>query len=384
MRSGRLFRLIGVFCILSAFILTAFTFSNGDRIPLNGSQWLDGNGVDVLYPPKGSPVPIGYTTQCRYGGCYQCIELAIRLYAEKLGYDRCILAEFKDLPGCTDPTPNDVLHRWPGAPKADPQCPYSRNGSLWTPCDLRGMVRYANQAREDDNNFKLFKDLQYFDNGSTTPPRPGDILLYTYASTGDHTAVINRVGGNRLEIVEQNWPDKDSLGNLTARRMLEIKINEGKYWIANTMGWIHSPQMAKQLTVPLSISVPMINYPYFGNVQWNRDQETVYFYLSPEATNALGNDVSPSRQEAKLLVNEIAKTRALNLTETAYGQCILAKVADLIQNRFKLSETRSVDFTLKYTGTALWMRVWWKASTNSNSGWLPINDIRCGWDGHEY
>ena len=140
----------------------------------------------------------------------------------------------------------------------------------------------------------------------------------------------------------------------------------------------------KQLTVPLSVSIPMSNYPYFGNVQWNRDQDTVYFYLSPEATSALGNDGTVEKKEAGFLNSEIARSRALNLTETAYSQCILARVADLIQTRFTLSDIRSIDFTLKYTGTSLWIRAWWKTAPNTNSGWVQINDIRCGWDGKGY
>ena len=367
-----------------SYILTASSLAASDRIPLSGSQWLDGNGVDVVYPPKGSPVPQSYTTQCRYGGCYQCIELPIRLYAQVLGYDRCTLDEFKDQPGCTDPTPNDVLHRWPGAPKADPQCPYSRDGSLWTPCDLRAMVKYANQANDTDKKFSLFKDLQYYENGSSTPPRPGDILIYTYAQVGDHAAVINRVGGNRLEIVEQNWPDYDTGMNLTARRILELNFVNGSYVIANSLGWIHSPRMANRLTVASMTTIPMSEDSYFGNVQWNRDQDTVYFYLSQAATEALGNDSSFDKKEASALLSEISKTRALNLTEIAYSQCVFNQVAELIQNRFKTSETKSLDFTLKYTGSSIWARAWWKSGPNSNSGWVQIDNIRCGWNGNRY
>ena len=370
--------------LLFLFLFTSSSHAAGGRIPLTGSQWLDGNGVEVIYPPQGSPVPQGYTTQCRYGGCYQCIELPIRLYAQGLGYDRCTLDEFKNQPGCTDPTPNDVLHRWPGAPKADPQCPYSRDGSLWTPCDLRTMVRYANQADGTDKNFSLFKDLQYFENGSSTPPRPGDILLYTYAQAGDHAAVINRVGGNRLEIVEQNWPDFDTAKNLTARRTLELNSANGHYVVANALGWIHSPKMADKLTVASMTTIPMTVYPYFGSVQWNRDQDTVYFYLSQAATEALGKDATLDKKEARALLTEISKTRALNLTELAYSQCIVNQVAELIQNRFKTSETSSLDFTLKYTGSSLWVRAWWKSGPNSNSGWVQIENIRCGWDGSRY
>ena len=366
------------------FFLTASSSAASDRIPLTGSQWLDGNGVDVIYPPKGSSVPQGYTNQCRYGGCYQCIELPIRLYAQGLGYDRCTLDEFKNQPGCTDPIPNDVLHRWPGAPKADPQCPYSRDGSLWTPCDLRAMVKFANQADDTDKNFSLFKDLQYFENGSSTPPRSGDILLYTYAQAGDHAAVINRVGGNRLEIVEQNWPDYDAGKNLAARRTLELKSVNGKYAVANSMGWIHSPRMADQLTVSPMTTIPMTVYDYFGSVQWNRDQDTVYFYLSQAATKALGNDATWDKKEARALLSEISKTRALNLTEFAYSQCVFNQVADLIQSRFKTSETKSLDFTLKYTGSSIWVRAWWKSGPNTNSGWVQIDNIRCGWDGNMY
>ena len=64
------------------------------------------------------------------------------------------------------------------------------------------------------------------------------------------------------------------------------------------------------------------------------------------------------RKEVHALLAEIAKTRALNLTEFAYSQCIFNHVAELIQNRFKASETSSLDFTLKYTGNSLWVRAW--------------------------
>jgi len=187
-----------------------------------------------------------------------------------------------------------------------------------------------------------------------------------------------------LEIVEQNWPDYDTGMNLTARRILELNFVNGSYVIANSLGWIHSPRMANRLTVASMTTIPMSDDSYFGSVQWNRDQDTVYFYLSQAATEALGNDSSFDKKEASALLSEISKTRALNLTEIAYSQCVFNQVAELIQNRFKTSETKSLDFTLKYTGSSIWARAWWKSGPNSNSGWVQIDNIRCGWNGNRY
>lgn len=358
---ARFVNLLVVFLLVATFVphnVISVKAASNDRIPVRGVDYLDGHGVDVKYHPTDNP-PYSYDKygQCTYGGCYQCVELVVRLYAQVLGYDRWKSG---------DP---ESKHRWPINPYT---------GQIMTPADMVGVVQYADTVKSTDSNYndyKIFKDLEYYRNGSTTPPRPGDILIYNNKGTGDHTGIISRVGGNKLEIVEQNWL-------LAGKRTLKLTYNQGSYTIESSMGWIHSPRMDSLLTISKMNTVS--ERSYFGEFKWNRDRDTVYVYLSPKATEILGNDSSGQRQGAGSLTFLLSIAGALRLTEFGYTQCIATQITDLIQNRFKLSATKSLDFTIKYTGQSIWVRAWWKSGPSSNSGWIQVDGIRCSWDGSRY
>jgi hypothetical protein len=87
--------------------------------------------------------------------------------------------------------------------------------------------------------YKEYADLSYYANGSPTPPQPGDILI---AASGGHAMIVNRVGGDQLEVVEQNnWeikpnPQPQPLENR------QIYFDGVNYTVQGSMGWIHSPR----------------------------------------------------------------------------------------------------------------------------------------------
>lgn len=359
MKTRSLISLFVAFLILVTFApynITNAQAGSNDRIPVRGTDYLDGYGVDVkLHPTDNPPYDFSKYGQGMYGGNYQCVELVVRLYAQVLGYDRWKSG---------DP---ESKHRWPINP-------YS--GQIMTPKDMIGVVQYADTVKSGDrdyNDYSIFKDLEYYQNGSATPPRPGDILIYL--PDGTHTGIISRVGGNKIEIVEQNW-------TTAGKRTIKLTYAKGGYTIDNSMGWIHSPRMDSLLTVNNMKTIsPTGNYSYFGNIQWNRDRDTVYVYLSQKATENLGNDPSYKLVETGTLIYLLEQTNALRLTEWGYSQCVANNVTSIIIKGY-MSNLKSLDFTIKYAGQSVWVRAWWK--DGSNSGWSKVDNIRCAWDGSSY
>ncbi len=157
-----------------------------DQYLLHGSDWLAGKGVNVIYPDVGPKNREGYveiTPFCSYAYCYQCIELTIRLYAEKLGY----VSNNGRWPD-TVAIPNDMI-------KVIDQAH-----------EMKRLIKQGALSVSDGEAVKYlpFADLTYTPNGGTVPPRAGDLIIYTYRKPGDHIMVVNRVGGNKVEIVQQN------------------------------------------------------------------------------------------------------------------------------------------------------------------------------------
>lgn len=350
----RFVSLLAVFLILATFAplnIKSAEAAGSDRTPVRGIDYLNGYGVDVkLHPTDSPPYDFSKYGQGKYGGNYQCFELVVRLYAEVLGYDRWKAGDAES------------KHRWPINPKS---------GQIMTPADMVGVVQYADTAKSSDPDYAIFKDLEYYQNGSATPPRPGDIIIYNANGIGDHTGIISRVGGNKIEIIEQNW-------SLAGKRTLKLTYEKGGYKIEYTMGWIHSPRMDSLLTVNNMKSVsPSGNYTYFGGFQWNRDRDTVYVYLSQKATENLGNNSN----ETGTLKYLLEQTNALKLTESRFSQCIVNNVTSIIIKGYQ-PNLKSLDLAIKYAGQTTWVRAWWK--DGSNSGWSKIDNIRCAWDGNSY
>lgn len=82
--------------------------------------------------------------------------------------------------------------------------------------------------------------LDAYPNGSTRPPRPGDLLVYAreYLHTG-HVAVVSNVSTNSkiITIAEQNFNNKRWPGDYA--RKLALVNKDGHYWIldAYLLGW---------------------------------------------------------------------------------------------------------------------------------------------------
>ena len=121
--------------------------ANDIRVAISGSQWLQGQGVDVI-------------SQSDYSGSYQCVELAFRLYNK---------------------------HSWPrvyadGGVGAGTY----REGAKYIPEGSPGLKRH--------------------NPGSGYVPVPGDLIIENgTASNGyGHVAIVDRVEGNNIFAVEQN------------------------------------------------------------------------------------------------------------------------------------------------------------------------------------
>lgn len=187
--------IIGIICLTMLILMPTAHGATGDRVVLTGPNWLNGYGVDVIYPPyQNAPGP-----QETYGIRYQCVELIQRLYAQKLGYP----------------------DRWG--------------------------VSYASQM-EYKAGQPGFADLQFIPNGSTQPPQAGDIIV-TGGNPG-HVSVVNRIIGNQLEIVQQNgWTGTPPAPWFLWKPTLN-RDTQGRYSIAGQRGWLHSPRMSRLLDPP--------------------------------------------------------------------------------------------------------------------------------------
>ena len=54
-----------------------------------------------------------------------------------------------------------------------------------------------------DGALNLSRGLVQYRNGSTTPPRPDDLLVFTDTKLG-HVAIVTSVTDNSLEVIQQN------------------------------------------------------------------------------------------------------------------------------------------------------------------------------------
>ncbi len=197
----------GVLVVLGSSLCAQDRPNAQDRVVLRGYEWLDGYGVDVIYPPQGVKVPVDSKIPVKYGSKYHCSELAERLYDRSgLRYGKWeILSPVEMI---------DIVLRGDACKKDSRKC--DRNIG--------------------DQYYREFQDLSYFSNGSATPPRPGDILI---SADGGHVMIINYVEDNQIEVVEQN------LG--TGRRILNLQRSKDGYKIEGSKGWIHSPRMENLL-----------------------------------------------------------------------------------------------------------------------------------------
>lgn len=305
----------------------------GDRISVAGKDWLDGKGVDAIYPPSGSPVPYPYKSELqeKFGGRYQCLEFVVRLY-DQLGYGR-----------------------WPG--------------QVNIPADLITVVQ---RAKDGVRGYENFRDLVYTPNGGSTPPRPGDILIN---AGGGHVGIVNRVAGTKIELVQQNRGDGKN--NPAPIETIALTFAQDGFSVAGAVGWIHSPRMDSRLNQTNIVPVPQTN----NQLSWNRDADTVYVYLSEERTKQLASQGAPA---AETVANLLSQGGQLRLTNVDYARCLMRRAAALTQqdDRFRPDRgVRSIDVTLKYAGTRIWVRPW---GGSANSTWIEIPGVQCTWEGKTF
>ena len=295
------------------------------HIVLRGSDWLNGHGVDVFY----------FDSPCAHSGCkklqplntcaYECVDLAVRLY-HTLGY------------------PNWIL----------------KDGSLIVPAH-----QMIDTATTDP---KGFEDLEFYPNETTTtPPRPGDLVVWSAAyNRVGHVAVINRVMGAGLEVVQQNMCMN---GEALYLQRMSIAQDERGFSLtaawdgSRPAGWIRSPRMKDILS--------QHEFRRAGELQWNRDGDTVYVYLSPRLTQDLASvieDFGPIND----IVHALKQDNALAFTDGMHVFALLVQAAQYVKHDARFNPergVRSVDITLKYTGRKIWIRPW---GGPEDGKWIPV------------
>ncbi|MCL5999311.1 MAG: CHAP domain-containing protein [Chloroflexi bacterium] len=258
-------------------------------LELSGGDWLAGHGIGVYYYPGENPSHVTSDGTL----WYECAELAIALYMT-LGYGQWKYAD----------------------------------GTL-----IGSAVEMADIATRRP---KGFSDLAFYQNGDRTPPRPGDLVVWpgSYNSGAGHVAVVNRVMGNTVEVVQQNikWD-----GENLARAYMHL----------------------------------------------DRDGDTVYIYLTPDYTQVLADGqlfsersnidagTTPLGDLSRALIN----AGALSLTDPNYSELVLGYAMSQIRSDSRLNPAngvRSVDVTIKYTGDSIWLRPWGGPASDK---WIRFNGL---------
>ncbi|NPV40438.1 MAG: hypothetical protein HPY72_03720 [Anaerolineae bacterium] len=269
------------------------------QIVLKGEDILAGQGVAVIYPLQGPFNSSGYLPfqyQCTAAGCFQCLEFILWLYDARLGYP----------------------YKWPGA--------------FWNPYEMIGVIQIADQLAykvetrllsPTNTQYLLYKeytDLDYFPNGSAAPPAPGDILI---SADGAHAMIVNRVGGDQIEVVQQNnWEIKPDPLPLPLENR-QLYFDGFVYTVQNSMGWIHSPRWAALLAQ--SADVPADGEE---SLQWARGAQSLTLTISTEMLNELA--AGAQNGAPRRMAEQLAAAGALALTNPDYLACVLNRLAELL------------------------------------------------------
>jgi len=330
-----------------------------DQYLLRGGDWLAGKGVDVIYPDLGPTGGEGYvetTPFCGYAYCFQCIELTVRLYAEKLGY----LSNNGRWPDIVN-IPNDMIDVINKAHEMQAQI---KEGSLSV--DDPEVAKYL-----------PFVDLTYTPNGGTVPPRPGDMIIYSYRKPGDHIMVVNRVGGNKVQIVQQNIWTQTRPAVPIPERLLELQEASGHYSIENAEGWIHSPRM-KALINPTSSKE--FRDPKTGNGSWRWDEEALSISLDRAGVTSLTSGTGTSA--ADLLTDRLNSDGAFQTTSETYARCALQNMASTLQGDIRFTSSfglKGLDIRIQFSGDTLRLR---PKGGRFDGQWITISGAHCGWEGN--
>jgi hypothetical protein len=306
------------------------------RVVLTGADILGGHGVSVVYPTQAPRDYSGYLPfeyQCTAGGCFQCIEFVLWLYDRQLGYP----------------------YQWPGA--------------IWNPYQLIGVAQVANQLTyqldtglitTQDARYRLYEayiDLRYYPNGSSAAPQPGDILI---SADGGHSMVVNRSGGDQLEIVQQNAWEIVAEPQPSALEMRQVYNTSGSFSVQGSLGWIHSPRWAQVLT--LSGSQQTVGTGF----RWTRAPSSLTLYL-PGALEL-------TEESLNAILRELSAGGALRLTSPAYVACALGT----LQNNPALAGGGGSEVNIPYLGSMLTVLMR-NAQPSASSLEIPLDN--CKWNG---
>lgn len=313
---------------------------------LSGTAWLGGKGVDVYYDRAGCTTKCGKTLQPWNTCAFQCVDLAVRLYAQ-VGYSK----NFR----------------------------IAKNGQKYeliaTASEIKAFVAQQKRPQDDPKD-----ELKFYPNDGTAerPPAPGDLLIFAPAASNGyagHVAVVDTVAGDLLRFVQQNICYNGQIRPEDVA-LIEVKIEKDKQKFrvrprieySALEGWVHS-KLIKEKLIDRSAMVRA------DDITWNRDDTGVYIYLSPARTRLLAFG-QPNYQTGKtpegIIFDLLSKSNALAFTDDLNATCVLTLVKDWIRKDARLNPdkgVRSVDFTLKYTGRMFWLRPW---GGSANSKWIPF------------
>jgi hypothetical protein len=330
-----------------------------DQYLLRAGDWLAGKGVDVIFPDQGPIHGEGFveiTPFCGYAYCYQCIELTVRLYAEKLGY----LSNNGRWPDIVN-IPNDMID------------------VINKAHEIQAQIKEGSLGVDDPEAAKYlpFVDLTYTPNGGTVPPRPGDMIIYTYRKPGDHIMVVNRVGGNKVQIVQQNIWTQTRPASPIPERLLELEETSGHYFINNAEGWIHSPRM-KALINPTSDKE--FKDPNVGNGSWRWDEEALSINLDRAGVTSLSSHNGLAA--AELLTDQLNTAGAFQTTSETYVRCALQNTVSTLQGDIRFTSSfglKGLDIRIQFSGDTLRLR---PKGGKFDGQWITISGARCGWEGN--
>ncbi|MEI8131354.1 MAG: CHAP domain-containing protein, partial [Leptolinea sp.] len=301
-----------------------------DQLLLRSTDWLAGKGVDVFYPDKGPAKGEGFveiTPFCGYAYCFQCIELTVRLYAEKLGYI-------------------SSNGRWPDTVSI----PHNMIDVVNIAHEKQAMINQGVIPLHDAEAAKFlpFADMTFTPNGGSNPPRVGDMIIYTYRVPGDHVMVVNRIAGTKMEVVQQNIWTQNKPANPVPVRMLDLSENSGRFSINNAEGWIHSPRMKALIS-------PTEEKQFFdsklGGGSWRWDEDAVTITLGK--TGFVGLSAASGQESAARISQQLSNSGAFTITNEPYMRCALMNAAVITSTDFRFTSNfslKGIDIRIQYTG----------------------------------
>lgn len=185
-RLGLLVALVAALVGLSLMVAKSAGSSVGNVLDSYRGVSVHDNGPLIVVSHGKSNGPDGYY----YGKKWQCVEFVKRFYREALGHD--------------------MPDGW-------------------------GHAKSFFDESVPDGACNLRRGLLQFSNGSTSPPRPDDLMVFQ-GSLG-HVAIVTVVDEDSVELIQQNVPG-------TPRDRYELVAEHGRYWVqgpSRPAGWLRKP-----------------------------------------------------------------------------------------------------------------------------------------------